>query len=454
MKVIYKKSFVIFTLFFLLLFLRFPDIRNEMKYLVIAEEMIQNKSIWLLSYFGNLYPDKPPLYFWLLSSLELLFGKNWAYPLALLLGSFLPMLGIVFLCIQQLKVWKPELKERFLHYVITTPYFMGVAIFLRMDMLMSFFITLALSIFCFLYHRPEKISAFYLVGFYTSIFLGVFSKGGLGFLFPLLIILSFLFLEKNLKFLGKLKLQYGFVLILTFVLIWFSCVYFQKDGKEYLNLMLGQQTLGRAVQSSSHARPFYYYFLHIVVSFFPFGFLYFVGIFYSLFHWKDRIHWTSFEKWAFAWAVPGIFLLSIFSGKLDIYMLPLFPGAFFFSMVLEDSWDFRNHLLKKVLIKTQDIIFFLSFLFLIALPVYNHYYSIKPILGSLQENNISKISFWESPDLQNIKYYLPNLVFSEYDKKDSRQEKQMILLKKKYLSEISPPYDERFRNKEYVLVEK
>lgn len=129
MKIRYKKSYPLFLLLFLLLFLRFPDIRNEMKYLIIAQEMLEHKNIWLLSYLGNLYPDKPPLYFWLLSSSQAIFGKQWAYPLSLLFGSFLPMLGIVFLCFQQIKYWNPNLKERFLYYVVTTPYFMAVGIF-------------------------------------------------------------------------------------------------------------------------------------------------------------------------------------------------------------------------------------------------------------------------------------------------------------------------------------
>lgn len=453
MKILYKKSCLLFLLFFLLLFLRFPDIRNEMKYLVIAQEMLEYKNIWILSYLGNLYPDKPPLYFWLLSSLQAIFGKQWAYPLSLLLGSFLPMLGIVFLCFQQMKHWNPNLKGRFLYYVVTTPYFMAVGIFLRMDMLMTFFITLSLSTFLYLYRRPEKISYPYLFVFYLSIFLGVFSKGALGFLFPLIILFVFLYLEKNLRFALKIKIVYGFVLILLFVVSWFSVLYFQPQGDTYILSMLGDQTLGRALQSSSHARPLYYYFAHLFLSFFPFGFLYFAGIFYYLSQWKYRERWSSFEKWAFAWAVPGVFLLSLFSGKLDIYMLPLFPGAFFLALILENKWSFRGYSIGKLIQKLQNLVSCFSFSFLILLPIYNRYYTVKPLLPYMKKNSVVELSYFESPDLQNISYFLPELHFVKYPGNPSPQKKKYILLKQKYISKLSTPYEKKFQTKNYLFVE-
>ncbi|MGL4254002.1 MAG: ArnT family glycosyltransferase, partial [Fusobacteriaceae bacterium] len=53
-------------LFIPLIFLRYPDLRNEFKYLIIAQDMIDSKNYLIMRYFGELYPDKPPIYFWIL----------------------------------------------------------------------------------------------------------------------------------------------------------------------------------------------------------------------------------------------------------------------------------------------------------------------------------------------------------------------------------------------------
>lgn len=318
---------------------------------------------------------------------------------------------------------------------------------------MSFFITLALSIFLYLYRQPEKISYSSLLLFYLSIFLGILSKGALGFLFPLVILFVFLYLEKNLRFLLKIKVVYGFVLIVLLIASWFGILYFQPQGNGYILSMLGEQTLGRALQAPTHERPFYYYFLHLFLSFFPFGFLYFSGIFYYLAQWKSKERWSTFERWAFAWAVPGVFLLSFFSGKLDIYMLPLFPGAFFLALILENKWSGRGYSVKKLIEKLQGLVFYLSFSFLILLPIYNHYYTVKSLLSYIRENSVMTLFYFESSDLQNISYFLPELHFSKYLENSPPQKKQFILLKQKYLSKLSIPYEKKIQTKDYILVE-
>ena len=64
------------------------------------------------------------------------------FPLSLILFSYLPFLGILFLGYWQLGYLKKEWRSNFLIYSLTIPYLMGISIFLRMDMLMTFFITL------------------------------------------------------------------------------------------------------------------------------------------------------------------------------------------------------------------------------------------------------------------------------------------------------------------------
>lgn len=62
------KNYIIFTFIYILIFvpiiiLRFPDIRNEIKYFLITDTIIESKNFFILKYLNELYPDKPPLYF-------------------------------------------------------------------------------------------------------------------------------------------------------------------------------------------------------------------------------------------------------------------------------------------------------------------------------------------------------------------------------------------------------
>ncbi|MGL5053570.1 MAG: hypothetical protein ACRC5W_08310, partial [Cetobacterium sp.] len=91
---IYKERYKIFFIaYFSILvgiaFLRVPDLRNEFKYFVVTDEMINTKNFLILRYFNELYPDKPPIYFWILGIFRLISKENF-YPLSLIFGGIIP----------------------------------------------------------------------------------------------------------------------------------------------------------------------------------------------------------------------------------------------------------------------------------------------------------------------------------------------------------------------------
>ena len=251
---------------------------------------------------------------------------------------------------------------------------MGISNFLRMDMLMTFFISLALSLFIYFYFNQDKITNTKLFVFYLSFFLGVFTKGALGIIFPILIISVFLYLENNFKFLNLLHWTKGLLFLIFCFFLWFLILYQQADGKEYIYLLLNKQTVGRAYNSFSHARPFYYYFLYIPLTFFPYAIFYIYGFFKYLKNWKERKNWTLFEKWSFSWAIPPLILLSIISGKLQIYMLPIFLGMIFLSLIVRDKLIKKYSIIKNIEKYIQNIIIILYSFLPIGLFIYTNYF--------------------------------------------------------------------------------
>lgn len=80
------------------------------------------------------------------------------------------------------------------------PIFLGVSLFLRMDILMSFYLAVYVSIFTM--YQKNEITITKLILLYLSS-IAVLIKGGAGFAVPILIILTFLFL-KNYLFLKEI----------------------------------------------------------------------------------------------------------------------------------------------------------------------------------------------------------------------------------------------------------
>ena len=58
----YKLFFIVYFILILTAsFVRFPDIKNELKYFIIVDQLIENKEYIILKYFNELYPDRGPV---------------------------------------------------------------------------------------------------------------------------------------------------------------------------------------------------------------------------------------------------------------------------------------------------------------------------------------------------------------------------------------------------------
>ena len=124
-----------------------PD--NELRYLQIADEAIENGSIFTFTNDGRPYADKPPLFLWLIMLLKLAAGEHSILLLSLL--SFIPA-AIIACVMDKWLVLASEDKGLSIDsgtrlatvlMLFTSGMFCGTCFFLRMDMLMTMFIVLA-----------------------------------------------------------------------------------------------------------------------------------------------------------------------------------------------------------------------------------------------------------------------------------------------------------------------
>lgn len=170
---------------------------NELRYISIADEAIRNGHWFMLTNNGIPYSDKPPFYFWLIMLVKLITGQ---YPIGLLMCfSIIPAMGCVYTmdrwCTKELDKSYRSLAPLML---ITTGYFAGTAMVLRMDMFMVWFIILALRAFYRMYtHEGDFRKQRILFGVY--ILFGFYSKAFMGILIPLATSLVFLFSKRKGK---------------------------------------------------------------------------------------------------------------------------------------------------------------------------------------------------------------------------------------------------------------
>lgn len=316
------------------MFLRDFTAGNELRYLSIADESLRTGHFFAFSNHGLAYADKPPLYLWIVIACRVLFGKHCM--LALSLCSFIP----ACITIRVMDSWVCDSTdgnisggERMASALMlgTTGLFLGMSIFLRMDMLMVMFIVLALR--AFTKDRPGA------AGFWT--FMALFTKGPVGLFMPsLCIIIWTLFKGKAWNLKRLVGFRYWLVIAL-FSGLWLLGVWLD-GGKEYMQNLLVHQTVGRAVNSFHHKQPLLYYFKIVWGVIAPYTFLTVPALVVSLMDRKGRKDTENL----FGWTVLVTFImLCCFSSKLAIYLAPIFPFLTYIVplLVVRKGWQGWMH---------------------------------------------------------------------------------------------------------------
>jgi len=338
-----------------LIFFRDFTPANELRYLSIADEALRNGNFFTFTNHGLPYADKPPLYFWIIMLSKVLFGQFSMWFMALF--SIIPALIIQAV---MTKWTRNELTLKYQYLtklmLITSALFLGAAIFLRMDMLMCMFIVLSLYTFYKMYSGTGTRWDSWLFPVY--LFLGVFTKGPNGIIIPLLSIIFFLLYKKELKTFGKYFGLKTLAVIVAGCTVWFGAVWLEA-GSSYLNNLVFNQTINRAVDSFDHAEPFYYYFLTIWYTFAPWSLLILSTLILGV---RKKVIQTDIEKFFMVIILTTVIFHSLLSSKIEIYLLPVYPFMVYLSVSIIRKISWTKWLSFTVLVPAVITIF--------ALPAY------------------------------------------------------------------------------------
>jgi len=292
---------------------------DEPRYAQASREMMENGSYVLPQVNGRPYSDKPPLFFWLIILVSQPFGDVTAYSARL--PSALAGLGLMLLTY----LFGKKLYDRqtgFLAAVIlcTSKEIFTTAISVHFDVILAFLITLSLYLFYCGYKEPKK--KFFLTASYVCMGLAVLTKGPVGMVVPLLVIIVFLLANREGRGVSSIHLGKGICIIVGMVLVWLvpACI---LGGESYSNDILLQQTFGRIINSYSHKKPFYYYLYNFPLDFFPWSlFIPAAGVYFV----KNREQYRLL-RFPLAWFAGVFVFFTLMSCKRTLYLIPLYPAA-------------------------------------------------------------------------------------------------------------------------------
>ena len=303
----------------------------EAKYALAAREMLRGGGLLVAHLFGELYPDKPPLYFWATAALGWLGGGHIGEVTARL-PAVLAALATLLL-VQRLgtDLFGPRAGLLSAVTLATSNLFFWYARQGHPDQFLTAFVTLAgLALWRGFAAAPGGARRGYTVLAYGAMALGVLSKGLLGLLLPLLGGAAYLAATGPPRAVAaRLRLGPGLGVFLAVALAWYGPAVAQ-NGPGYLYETVVRQHVVRYAHTWVHAGPWYYYFGEFVSEFFPW-ILFLPGA--IVLGW--RAGGAAF-RFPLAWFATGFVFLSLSTSKRGAYLLPLYPAA---TLLVGWLWD-------------------------------------------------------------------------------------------------------------------
>lgn len=335
---------------------------DETRYVAMSRDMFNTKDFLTLYLNGQYFFEKPPLYFWQeCLSFALWGGKvnEWTarFPVALL--------GFIFSFVVYFTSRK-RVSRRFGVFtsliLATSLEFIMLAKYAILDIVLTFYVGLALVCYFQVYFCQENHKKFYWWAFYFFTGLAVMAKGIPGIAIPFGTVFFTSIMAKNFKEIFKpLYIIPGAIIFLLIVLPW-HIIMFKKYDPLFYNEYIIKHHLHRFLNTANNEigrkQPFYYYFLVVLWGFIPWIFS-MIAVFvdkiknWGKLHYVEKVRNFDFASMdnvhkalALCW-VTVIWIMFFFSSsstKLATYILPIYyPLAIIVGLMWQDYVDKKKH---------------------------------------------------------------------------------------------------------------
>lgn len=300
---------------FLLLFNlwgRHLENQDYLRYAEVAREMIRSGD-WIVPRFnGEIYLHKPPFLFWLIALPSNIYGSVTPF-LARLPSAFFAWIGALVAYLWGRKIWGEDRDGVIAAGILISSglYFQQGRI-ARTDMVFSILILLSLYFFYLSYQKKRS----YGLSILCCIFIAMagLTKGPIGVVFPLLIILLFLLRERRLTLLIQKEFLMGYLVVIFLFGLWIIPFIHRVGWDSAVRVWQLTKILTRH-------DPFYVYGYRIWIDFAPWS-IFLPSLVY--YYWKKAR--SREEEFLIVWFISLFVLLTLFPVRSYKYLLPAFPA--------------------------------------------------------------------------------------------------------------------------------
>jgi len=322
---------------------------EESKEALIVWEMV-NGGGWILPLRnGTECPLKPPLFHWCGALIALVSGRVNEFAVRSPSAFFgTGAVLVTFFFGQTLWNWRVGLLSALI--LTTSPEWVRWAVNARSDMVMVFFLTAAfVTFFQFWQGQATRRRLIYL--FYCSVGLATLAKGPLGLILPGLVVVFFLGVTRELRFLRQMRLGEGAVIVFLVAASWYLLALWQ-GGPEFFRRQILDENVFRFLENEqggpSRDHTFYYYVPALCAGMFPWS-LFFPALAHFLYRSRAELRERKF-LYLVLWFLVGLVFFSLASGKRSNYILPLYPAV---ALLLGAWWEelIEGTVVSAVLVK-------------------------------------------------------------------------------------------------------
>lgn len=317
---------------------------DEPRYAEIAEELRRQPNgpldLVVLRLNGEVYTQKPPLYYWLAAAVGAARGR--VDEVAARLPSAAAGVLVVALTAALGRSLLGSRRAGLIAaaVLLTMPRFVHQARRAQLDVLLALFETLALAAYSRIecaQHDDRRPSRGALALLHAAVGGALLTKGPVGAL-PWLVIVVHRLWARRAASLPALFPAWGIALALAPTLGWLAAVTWLSPAGFFGDAVI-DNVLARFFTGTDHVRPITYYLTRLPLDTLPWSPLAVVG---GVVAWRERNdadpRIRGVTRLLLGWSAVFVVFFSVSAGKRGVYMVPLFPCIAVLSALALDRW--------------------------------------------------------------------------------------------------------------------
>lgn len=316
---------------------RMPFYDNaEPREAVVVSDIVLNGN-WIFPLrFGQQIPSKPPLFHWAGALTSLIWGRTTEatvrFPSALFAS-----LGVFLVYCLGRKLFDP-VAGLFAGLILATSTVYQVAgVEARVDMTLTFWLTLCLVLFYAIYRGFLK-NPLWKYAFFFAVGVGVLAKGPVSLVLCGLIVVVFLAARKRWDLFWGLALHPGVILAIAVFSLWYGSALW-LGGEKFFGVQFIKENFERffvhGEGGTGHQKPVYYFFSYLFTLGLPWTMLLPFG---SVHYFRWHMFRDERELFLGIWIAVIFVFFSLSAGKRPPYILPLYPPLALLTAVWIQRW--------------------------------------------------------------------------------------------------------------------